>query len=370
MTIVGTRPELIKLAAVIGELGRSFEHILVHTGQNFDFELNEIFFKDLDIPRPQYFLNCAGDTALKTIGNVLGSIEPILDKEKPDAVLIYGDTNSALAALAVKKKQIPLFHMEAGNRCFDQRVPEEINRRIVDHLSDINMPLTEAGRRNLLREGLPAERIFKTGSCMFEILRLQKAKIEQSDVLNQLKLKPRKYFVVSSHREENVDDFETLGLLIESLNALAAKFNFPIIYSVHPRTKRRLAQGGLPSLHDLVRDMAPLGFSDYVKLQVEATAVLSDSGTLMEESAILGFPAVHIRRAYERPEGMEHGVLLISDIAPEKVIQAVDLALADDRRGQEVRVEDYRLDHVSKTVARIIFSHTSQINRTVWFRDK
>lgn len=356
MTIVGTRPEIIKLAEVIKEFDRVFDHILVHTGQNFDFQLNEVFFQDLNIRKPDYFLGCAGQSTIETIANVLKSTEEVLVKEKPAAVLIYGDTNSALAALAVKKYKIPLFHMEAGNRCFDDRVPEEVNRRLIDHMSDFNLPLTERGRRNLLAEGLREDSIYKTGSCMFEVLKAVRPKIDQSDVVQRLGLKEKQYFLISSHREENVDDPATLDQLIETLNQLAATHKFPILFSVHPRTKKRIALS--PKKFDaLVRQSEPLGFCDYVALQMKATAVLSDSGTLMEEAAILGFPAIHIRGAYERQEGMEHGTLVISPIDPTRVLEAIKLVMNSNTSKHEVVVEDYRIDHVAKTVARIVASH-------------
>lgn len=367
MTIVGTRPELIKLALVIRELDKDFEHILVHTGQNYDYELNEIFFKDLDIRKPDHFLACAGSSPIETISSVLVKTDEILRKEKPDAVLYYGDTNSCLGVLSAKKLKIPIFHMEAGNRCFDQRVPEEINRKIVDHLSDVNLPLTEHGRRYLLAEGLPPDRVIKSGSCMFEILKEFKPKIEKSNILNILGLEKNKYFVVSTHREENVDNKENLMALIESVNTLAELYQLPIIFSLHPRTKARMeAMGNEIKLNSLVKSSKPFGFFDYIKLQNESKVVISDSGTLMEESAILGFPAVHCRESYERPEGMEHGVFVLTGLSKSQMLDAVKMACRHDRRGQVCEVEDYKIDNVSRNISRIIFSYTDLINRVVW----
>jgi len=366
MTIVGTRPELIKLSLVIPAMDSAFEHILVHTGQNFDFELNEIFFRDLSLRRPDHFLNCAAGSAIQTIAQVLVKTEEILLKEKPDALLLYGDTNSCLAVLSAKKLQIPVFHMEAGNRCFDERVPEEINRRVVDHLSDLNMPLTEFGRRNLLNEGLPPERVLKTGSCMFEILKHFADSIDRSTVLMDLKLNTKEYFVVSCHREENVDSPDRLKVLLQALTKLSKDFKKEAVFSVHPRTQKRIdALGGAGKTLQM-RMLKPLGFFDYVKLQKESFCVLSDSGTLMEESSILGFPAVHCRDSFERPEGMECGTLVVSPINEQRLKEAVRIVTAG--AGTKGLVADYHIDGVAMSVVRIIQTYTPAIDRNVWRR--
>lgn len=369
LTIIGTRPELIKLCLVLKELDLSFDHKIVHTGQNFDYELNEIFFKDLGIRRPDYFLETAADTPMQTIANVLVKTDEIIALEKPDAILIYGDTNSCLAALAAKRKKVPIFHMEAGNRCFDARVPEEINRKIVDHLSDINMPLTEQGRNYLIREGLPPQNILKTGSCLPEILSHFKPNIENSKILEQMGLKKDSYFLVSSHREENVDDQRKLRTLIESLNALADVYKVPLIFSVHPRTAKRLKNIENLSPHALVQLSKPLGFFDYIALQASAKCVVSDSGTLSEESAILGFPSVHIRESYERPEGMEAGIFLLSSSIKEDLLSSIQIATYYDRRkhaSTECPVNDYGNEIVSSKVVKIISSHIDYVQRNTW----
>jgi len=371
MTIVGTRPELIKLSRVIAELDRHTDHILVHSGQNYDYELNQIFFQELEIRPPDHFLEAVGATTAETIGNVIARSDAVMARENPDAVLVYGDTNTGLAALSAKRRKIPVFHMEAGNRCFDERVPEEINRRILDHICDINLPLTEHARRYLLAEGLRPETIIKTGSTMNEVLRHYRPGIEKSDVLTRLDLQPREYFVVSAHREENVDSEPRLELLLDSLNGLAERHGRPVLVSVHPRTQRRLEareQHDAAPLHPLVRCSRPFGFFDYIRLQTEAACVLSDSGTITEESSLLNFPAVMLREAHERPEGMDEGAVVMCGLERERVLQAVELVM--DQHGSAGRtfrvVDDYDVDHVSKKVVRIILSYVDYVNRTVW----
>jgi UDP-N-acetylglucosamine 2-epimerase (non-hydrolysing) len=370
MTIVGTRPELVKLSRVIAELDRVSDHVLVHSGQNYDYELNQVFFEDLAIRRPNHFLEAVGGTVAETIGRVIARADSVMGEEQPDAVLFYGDTNTGLAVIAAKRRQVPVFHMEAGNRCFDQRVPEEINRKIMDHLSDINMPLTEHARRYLLAEGLRPETVIKVGSPMREVLTHYRSGIEASDVLDRLGLQPRGYFLVSAHREENVDSAGNLGDLLESLRALADHHGKPVLVSTHPRTRQRLT--ALPDHGEdpRIRFLKPFGFLDYVKLQTQALCVLSDSGTITEESSLLGFPAVTIRQAHERPEGMDEGTLVMSGLKTERVLQAVELVLSQLVEGQRVFrvVADYETDNVSKKVARIIVSYVDYVNRTVWFK--
>jgi len=368
MTIVGTRPEIIKLCRVIHELERHTEHILVHTGQNFDYELNEIFFQDLDIRKPDYFLEAARKTTAGTIGQMIAKSDELMEQINPEAVLLYGDTNSCLSVIAAKRRKIPIFHMEAGNRSFDQRVPEEINRKIVDHLSDVNMPLTEHARRYLLAEGLKPEMIIKTGSPMKEILVHYWSKIEESTVLEKLNLTPERFFVVSAHREENVDNKENFLDLLESLKAMAKKYDLPIIFSTHPRTRKRLEELGYRTYDSHLRFMKPLGFFDYVKLQMNACCVVSDSGTITEESSILNFPAVTIRQAHERPEGMDEGTLIMCGLKPERVLESIDVVMS-----QQVEtprpfklVSDYDTENISKKVLRIILSYTDYVNRVVW----
>jgi UDP-N-acetylglucosamine 2-epimerase len=370
MAIVGTRPEIIKLSRIVAEIERFHKLVIVHTGQNYDYELNEVFFKDLEIRRPDHFLNAAGETAAETIGQVIARIDPILETEGPDAVLLYGDTNSCLAVIAAKRRKIPIFHFEGGNRCFDQRVPEEINRKIVDHLSDINMPLTEHARRYLLAEGLPPDRVIKIGSPMKEILTHYRTRIDSSDVLSRLGLKERDYFVVSAHREENVDSSDNLSDLVDSLTAMAKTFGRRIIVSTHPRTRKRLEQRGGHLTDKRIEFLKPLGFLDYVKLQMHAFCVVSDSGTITEESSILNFPAVMIRQAHERPEGMDEGVLIMSGLRPAAVIEAINTVTAQwDESGQTFRqVADYDVTNVSKKVVRIVMSYVDYINRTVWHK--
>lgn len=366
MTVVGTRPEIIRLSAVINKLEESeaIEHVLVHTGQNYDYELNEVFFKDFKLKKPDYFLNAATGTAVETIGNILIKIDPIMEEVKPDAVLVLGDTNSCLTAIAAKRRHIPIFHMEAGNRCFDQRVPEETNRKIVDHTSDINLTYSDIAREYLLREGLPADRIIKTGSPMFEVLNSRKEDIEKSDVLERLNLKEGQYFVVSAHREENISSEVNFLNLVDSLNAVAEKYNMPVIVSTHPRTRKMIEEKGV-KFNSLISLMKPLGFNDYNKLQIKSKAVLSDSGTISEESSILGFRALNIRQAHERPEAMEETSVMMVGLGRERILQGLEVL-----ETQEVdtlrRVSDYSMPNVSDKVLRIILSYTDYVNSVVW----
>ena len=370
VTIVGTRPEIIKLSRVIAELEKHVKHILVHTGQNYDYELNEIFFNDLGVKKPDYFLNAVGESTAQTIGNIIAESDKILDKENPDAVLLYGDTNSCLSVISAKRRQIPIFHMEAGNRCFDQRVPEELNRKIVDHLSDINMPLTEQARDYLIAEGLRPETVIKTGSCMKEILLYYKDKIQSSDVLRKLKIKKDEYFIVSSHREENVDYKENLTSFIESLNEVVKTYNLPIIVSTHPRTRQRIEKLKDIKIDDKIQFLKPLGFFDYVNLQQNSKCVISDSGTISEESSILGFPAIMIRAAHERPEGMDEGSVIMSGLKKNRIIESVNMVIKQFESGIVPKiVGDYDVDNVSLKVSRIILSYIDYINRTVWKKD-
>jgi UDP-N-acetylglucosamine 2-epimerase (non-hydrolysing) len=370
MTIVGTRPEIIKLSRVIAELEENVEHILVHTGQNYDYELNEIFFNDLRVKKPDHFLNCVGDTTAETIANIISKSDKIIEEVQPDAVLLYGDTNSCLSVISAKKRQVPIFHMEAGNRCFDQRVPEELNRKIVDHLSDINMPLTEQARDYLISEGIKPETIIKTGSCMKEILNFYKSEISESQVLKNLELKKDNYFIVSIHREENVDYKNNLENLLHSLNAVAEKHQLPVIVSTHPRTKNRIEQldEGL-KVNPLINFMKPMGFFDYIKLQQEAKCVISDSGTITEESSILDFPAIMIRKAHERPEGMDEGTLIMSGLEKERVLESINVMVSQNKKFTSNIIKDYNVDNVSIKVTRIILSYIDYVNRTVWKKD-
>lgn len=370
LTIVGTRPELIKMSLVIDRLDRLTRHVLVHTGQNHDYELNEIFFEDLGIRRPDHFLNAAGRTPAETIAQILIAADKVIEQEQPEAILIYGDTNSGLAVIAAKRRKVPVFHMEAGNRCFDQRVPEELNRKVIDHLSDINMVLTEQARHYLLAEGLPAERIFKTGSHMAEVLAHFRPKIDASAVLEQSELQSDRYFLVSAHREENVDLPERLVALIQVLDCLAQEYGFPIVVSTHPRTRRRLAEVAQEALSPLVRFLPPFGFTDYVKLQLHAHCVLSDSGTITEEASLLDLPAVTLRDAHERPEGMDAGVLVMASLSPAKVMDAIRAVRDGFSGGRRYAgsVADYRADSVSAKVVRIVLSYIDYVNRVVWFR--
>jgi len=368
LTVVGTRPEIIRLSEVIKKLDKTecIEHILVHTGQNYDYELNEVFFNDLGLRKPVHFLNAAGANATATIGQIIINIDPVLEKEQPDAFLVLGDTNSCLCAIPAKKRHIPIFHMEAGNRCFDQRVPEETNRRIVDHISDINLTYSDIAREYLLREGLPADRIIKTGSPMFEVLNANMPQIDHSDVLNKLALEKEQYFVVSAHREENINS-ENFEKLVVSLNLIAEKYQLPIIVSTHPRTRNKINEKGT-EFHPLIQLMKPLGFHDYNHLQKNAFVVLSDSGTISEESSIMNFPALNIRDAHERPEAMEEAPVMMVGMNTERILQG--LAILDkQKRGSERTlrpVSDYSMPNVSDKVVRIILSYTDYVNRVVW----
>lgn len=369
MTVVGTRPEIIRLAAVIDKLEKSeaIDHIIVHTGQNYDYELNEVFFKDFNMRKPDYFLETATGKPSETIGNILIKMDSLLDEVKPDAFLVLGDTNSCLAAIVAKKKKVPIFHMEAGNRCFDQRVPEETNRKIVDHTADINLTYSDIAREYLLREGLPADRIIKTGSPMFEVINMKLNDIEASDVLKRLELEAGKFFVVSAHREENVGSNRNFLNLVESLNAVAEKYKMPIIVSTHPRTRKRIEELGV-EFNPLVNLMKPLGFNDYVKLQKEAKAVLSDSGTISEESSILGFPALNIREAHERPEAMEEASVMMVGLQKERIMQGLAVLETQDKVTLR-KVSDYSIPNVSDKVLRIILSYTDYINRVIWRKE-
>ena len=367
MTIVGTRPELIKLSRIISELDKNSDHLLVHTGQNYADELNKIFFDELEIRAPDYYLDAAEENSLQTISQVISKIDPVLEKESPDAVLIYGDTNSCLSAIAAKRHKIPVFHMEAGNRSFDERIPEEINRRIVDHISDINMPLTEHARRYLLREGINPETIIKTGSCMEEVLDFYSDKIDVSDICSKLGLEKNSFFVLSSHREENVDSPYRLKKLILCLEKLIEDYDKDIIFSVHPRTMKRLEDLKIKNLNPKIKFMKAMGFVDYIKLQIEAFCIISDSGTISEEASLLKLPAVTIRQAHERPEGMDEGLLIMSDLDPEKLSQAVKIVTTSYKEGIKAKpVQDYLGGKVSKKVVNIIHSYTDYVNRTIW----
>ena len=363
MTIVGTRPEIIRLSRVMSALDRATDHVLVHTGQNHDRELNEIFFEEMELRSPDHYLGAAGDTVAQTIGTVIMGVDRILAENRPEAVLILGDTDSCLAAIAAKRRRIPVFHMEAGNRCFDERVPEEINRRIADHTADINLPYSSIAREYLLAEGLPADRTIKTGSPLFEVLTHYRPRIEGSDVLSRLELEPGRYFLVSSHRAENVDLDERIKLLVETLDAVARRFNEPILVSTHPRTRKRIDALGL-QFHPLVQLLKPFGFLDYNALQLNAHAVLSDSGSISEESAILGFPAINLREAHERPEAMENAVVMMTGLAPGRVLQALDLLAVQQSRPR--LPDDYAVPDVSEKVVRIILSYTDYVRRVVW----
>lgn len=368
MTIVGTRPELIKMSRVIAEFDRYTNHVLVHTGQNYDYELNQVFFDDLKIRKPDYFLNAAGSNAAQTIAQVIMKADDVLETEQPDAVLLYGDTNSCMAVIAAKRRKIPVFHMEAGNRCFDQRVPEELNRKVLDHLSDINLVLTEHARRYLISEGIRPETIIKTGSHMHEVLEYYMPGIESSDVLTSMALRTGEYFLVSAHREENVDSPENLTDLLNTLNALAEEYSYPVVVSTHPRTQKRLADLGNYQIHSLVSFVKPFGFNDYIKLQMNATCVLSDSGTITEEASLLNLPAITIRNAHERPEGMDVGTLIMSGLKSKQVLNSVKVVIGQHDRSKPVMhpVEDYQAGPVSKQVLRIVLSYIDYVNRTVW----
>jgi UDP-N-acetylglucosamine 2-epimerase len=369
VTVVGTRPEIIRLSRVLAALDRyeSIDHVVVHTGQNYDYELNEVFFEDLGIRIPDHFLNAAGHNATTTIGNIISAIDPILESEKPDAFMVLGDTNSCLCAIPAKKRQIPIFHMEAGNRCFDQRVPEETNRKIVDHISDINLTYSDIAREYLLREGLSPDRVIKTGSPMFEVLNHYKYKIDQSDILKSLNLEERKYFVISAHREENISIEKSFLALVDTLNTIAEMYNYPVIVSTHPRTRNKINELGV-IFHENVQLLKPLGFSDYNHLQIKAKAVLSDSGTISEESSILDFPALNIREAHERPEAMEEASVMMVGMNKDRILQGLNIL--DGQVKSESRVlrpvTDYSMPNVSDKVVRIILSYTDYINRVVW----
>jgi UDP-N-acetylglucosamine 2-epimerase (non-hydrolysing) len=369
MTVVGTRPEIIRLSAVMNKLDSidSIEHIIVHTGQNYDYELNEVFFQDFGLRKPDYFLDAALGSAAETIGNILIKIDPILEQIKPDAMLILGDTNSCLCAIPAKKRHIPIFHMEAGNRCFDQRVPEETNRKIVDHISDINLTYSSIAREYLLKEGLPPDRVIKTGSPMYEVIHSKLQDIEKSDILEKLSLQKNNYFVVSAHREENISNDSLFHSLVDTLNTIADVYNVPVIVSTHPRTRNKIEEQNI-KFHPLVNLMKPLGFNDYVKLQKESKAVISDSGTISEESSILKFPALNIREAHERPEAMEEASVMMVGLNKDRILQALqilELQTEDTLR----LVQDYSMPNVSDKVVRIIVSYIDYVNRVVWSKN-
>ena len=368
MTIVGTRPEIIKMSRVIVELDQYTQHILVHTGQNYDYELNQIFFEDLDIRKPDYFLDAVGENAAKTIARVIEKSDEVMEKEKPDAVMLYGDTNSCLAVIAAKRRKIPVFHMEAGNRCFDQRVPEELNRKVLDHLSDINMVLTEHARRYLIAEGIRPETIIKTGSHMREVLNHYMPKIQKSDVVERMGLVARNFFIVSAHREENVDTPQNLLDMVETLNAMAEAYDCPVIVSTHPRTRKRLDALELGQLDGRIQFLKPFGFVDYIKLQMEALCVVSDSGTITEESSLLDLPAITIRNTHERPEGMDAGTLIMSGLTKDRVLDALQVIIAqrDSSRRVFQPVADYEASAVSKQILRVVLSYVDYVNRTIW----
>ena len=369
MTVIGTRPEIIRLSRVIPELDRYCDHVLVHTGQNYDHELNRIFFDDLGLRDPDHFLDAAGASAAETIGQVIIKLDALLESERPDALLVLGDTNSCLAVIPAKRRKIATFHMEAGNRCFDQRVPEEINRRIIDHTADVNLTYTDIAREYLLAEGLPPDLIIKTGSPMFEVLEHYRDAIDRSDVLERLDLAAQRYFLVSAHREENIEPPGSFERLAETLDAIAQRFDMPVIVSTHPRTRKKIEATGT-RLDDRVRLLAPLGFTDYIKLQMHARAVLSDSGTITEEAAILNFPALNLREAQERPEGMEEAAVMLVGLESSRVLRALDV-LADQPRGEERLIRcppDYTMPNVSAKVVRLIHSYTDYVGRVVWKR--
>lgn len=372
MTIVGTRPEIIKLSAVMKELDKFTDHVIVHTGQNYDYELNELFFEQLEVRRPDFFLEAVKGTPSETIGDIIAKVDKLLVQENPDAILVYGDTNSCLSVIPAKKRKVPIFHMEAGNRCFDQRVPEEVNRKIVDHLSDINMPLSEQARDYLIAEGIKPETIIKTGSPMKEVLNANMDKILSSNILEKENLEPNKYILMSIHREENVDSPKNFSDLLESIEELTKVYNFPIIISTHPRTRKKLEEIKYEDKNKLVRFSKPYGFHEYNHMQLKAFCVISDSGTIAEEGSILNLPAVTIRQAHERPEGMDEGTVIMSGLSKKRVIDAVEVATKQckDAKGRVAKiVRDYDVDNVSKKVLRIIVSYTDYINRTVWHKE-
>jgi UDP-N-acetylglucosamine 2-epimerase (non-hydrolysing) len=371
LTIVGTRPEIIKLSEVIKELDRHTNHLLAHTGQNYDYELNEIFFEQLEIRKPDYFLNATKGTPSEAIGDIIIKVDNLLDNLKPDALLVYGDTNSCLSVIPAKKRKIPIFHMEAGNRCFDQRVPEEINRKIVDHLSDINMPLSEHARNYLINEGIRPETIIKTGSPMLEVLNANMKKIIESDILIKEHLKKDEYFIMSIHREENVESEENFHDLLDTINEISIVYNKPIIISTHPRTRKKLEEINFTINNSLIRFMKPYGFHEYNNLQINAFCVISDSGTIAEEGSILNLPAITIRQAHERPEGMDEGTLIMSGLKKDRVIEAINVITKQHQSNRFTKiVPDYDANNVSKKVLRIILSYTDYINRVVWHKNK
>jgi len=367
VTVVGTRPEIIRLACVIKKLDEHCEHVLIHTGQNYDYELNEIFFDDLGIRKPDYFLGAAGTTGAETIGNVIIKVDQVLEEIQPEAMLVLGDTNSCMALLPAKRRKIPTFHMEAGNRCFDQRVPEEINRRLVDHMADINLTYSSIARDYLLSEGLPADMVIKTGSPMFEVLNTYRKGIDNSDALERLNLKKHEFFVVSAHREENTDSDVNFLKLTDSLNLVAETYNIPVIVSTHPRTQKRIDAMGI-KFHSLIQLLKPLGFKDYNKLQISAKVVLSDSGTINEESSIMNFPALNLREAHERPEGMEEAAVIMTGLGSERIMQGLAILESQPRDSERLirQVYDYSMPNVSDKMVRIIHSYTDYVNRVVW----
>ncbi|HZL09023.1 MAG TPA: UDP-N-acetylglucosamine 2-epimerase (non-hydrolyzing) [Prolixibacteraceae bacterium] len=368
MTIVGTRPEIIKMSRVMAELEKYVDHVLVHTGQNYDYELNEIFFENLGVRKPDYFLDVAGKNVAYTIGNVIAKSDDVFEIEKPDAVLLYGDTNSCLAVISAKRRKIPVFHFEAGNRCFDQRVPEELNRKVLDHLSDINFPLTEHARRYLLAEGIKPDTIIKPGSPMKEILDFHAKSITDSKILKTLGLEENKFFIVSTHREENVDSAENFNDFLDSLNAIAEKYQYPVIVSTHPRTKIKLESLKRTDLNPLIQFLKPMGFFDYNKMQQNAFCCISDSGTISEESSIMNFPAITIRQAHERPEGMDEGTLIMSGLKKDRILQSIDIIVSQFSKVKRVTkiVNDYNVDNFSLKVVRAVISYVDYVNRTVW----
>jgi len=370
MTIVGTRPEIIKMSRVMAELEKYVDHVLVHTGQNYDYELNEIFFENLGVKKPNYFLNVAGKNVAYTIGNIISRSDDIFEKEKPDAVLFYGDTNSCLAVISAKRRKIPVFHFEAGNRCFDQRVPEELNRKVLDHLSDINFPLTEHARRYLLAEGIKPDTIIKPGSPMKEILDYHYNEIDASDILKTLDLNKNTFFIVSAHREENIDSIENFNDFLDTLNAISEKYKYPVIVSTHPRTRIKLESLNRKDLSPMIQFLKPLGFFDYNKLQKNAFCVISDSGTISEESSLMNFPAITIRQAHERPEGMDEGTLIMTGLKKERVLQSIDVVVSQyayEKRPTRI-VNDYDVDNFSIKIVRVVISYIDYINRTVWHK--
>jgi len=364
VTVVGTRPEIIRLSRVMVRLDEFCDHVLIHTGQNYDYELNQVFFEDLEVRKPDYFLNSAVGNAAKTIGQIISSVDEVLEREEPEAMLVLGDTNSCLAVIPAKRRRIPIFHMEAGNRCFDQRVPEETNRRIVDHTADVNLTYSSIARDYLLREGLPADLVIKTGSPMFEVLNHYRPKIDSSDVMARLGLEAGGFFLVSAHREENIESPRCFGKLVQLLNAVASDHNIPVIISTHPRTRKRIEAERI-EFHPQIKLLKPLGFSDYINLQLHARAVLSDSGTISEESSILGFPALNLREAHERPEGMEEAAVMMVGLEVDRIRQGIAI-LASQGPGRIRKVEDYSMPNVSDKIVRIIHSYTDYVNRVVW----